>query len=527
MNDSQPLFHPTSHLKSNRPTSSHQPTKTPIPLNEASLSQQWEQVRLPQYDRKAVINGIVHIGVGGFHRAHQALYLDNYLEYAIAQTSTSEPLSQWGICGVGLLQHDQKMRDILQAQDGLYTLIERSPEQDTARIIGAITQYLFAPDDPQAVIDAIAHPHCRIVTLTITEGGYYVVEGTGEFDADHPTIQHDLQHPNQPIGVYGFLTAALKRRRQNGLPPFTVLSCDNIQGNGNVVGKMLTAFATLQNPELGQWIAKNITFPNSMVDRITPATTLDDIQTVRDQFGIQDGWPVVAEPFIQWVVEDNFCAGRPNWESVGVQMTDDVHPYERMKIRLLNASHLLIGYLGSLLGYTYTSEAMANVLIRAATVCLMDEVISTLQPLPGIDITAYQHTLIERFSNPKVRDQLARLCLNSSDKLPKFLLGSLRDKLEQGGSIKYLSFTIAAWFRYLNGQDERGRMLLIDDPMADVLTKQAQFGGSDPTPLLSLTTLFGDLPKSAEFTDAVANHLQQLYTLGTEEALTELLSKSS
>ena len=468
--------------------------------------------------------------MGGFHRAHQALYIDDYLAQAIARSQHSNHelgKSHWGICGVGLLKSDAKIRDILHSQNCLYTLVERSPEKDTARIIGAITQYLLVPDNPQAVIDTLANPQCRIVTLTITEGGYYVVEGTGEFDADHPTIQHDLQHPNQPIGVYGFLAVALNRRRQNGLPPFTVLSCDNIQGNGNVVGKMLTAFATLQNPKFGQWIAENVAFPNSMVDRITPAATPADIQMVSDQFGIQDGWPVVAEPFIQWVVEDKFCAGRPDWESVGVQTTEDVHPYEMMKIRLLNASHLLIGYLGSLLGYTYTSEAMANELIRAATERLMDEVTPTLQPLPDIDITAYKHTLIERFSNPKVRDQLSRLCLNSSDKLPKFLLGSLRDQLKQGGAIEYLSFTIAAWFRYLIGQDERGRPLPIDDPMAEKLTKQALAGGTDPTGLLNMTTLFGDLPKSVQFIASVTHHLQQLCALGTQEALKKLLSNAA
>ncbi|MEM1255231.1 MAG: mannitol dehydrogenase family protein [Cyanobacteria bacterium P01_H01_bin.21] len=509
---------------SNSPSLNDPLTKIAIPLSEKSLPQQ--RVPTPSYDRSKVAHGIVHIGVGGFHRAHQALYIDNYIEQEIAQASTSEPASHWGICGVGLLKYDEKMRNFLQTQDCLYTLVERSPEKDTARIIGSITRYLLAPDNPQVVIDAIANAQCQIVTLTITEGGYFVIEGTGEFDAEHPTIQHDLQHPEQPIGVYGFLTAALKQRRQNGLPPFTVLSCDNIQGNGNVVGKMLTAFATLQDPELGQWIAKNVAFPNSMVDRITPATTPADIQMVSDQFGIQDDWPVVAEPFIQWVVEDNFCAGRPDWESVGVQMTDDVHPYEMMKVRLLNGSHLLVGYLGSLLGYTYTSEAMANDLIRTATERLITEVIPTLPSLPGIDIDEYQRTLIERFSNSKVRDQLSRLCLNSSDKLPKFLLGSLRDKLKQGGSIEYLSFTIAAWFRYLSGKDEQGQPLPIDDPMADILIDKALAGKSDPMGLLNMTTLFGDLPKSMQFTAAVTNHLQQLYALGTQEALIKLLSSA-
>lgn len=488
--------------------------------------QQAEQVRIPQYDRQAVTNGIVHIGVGGFHRAHQALYLDNYIAQAIKQPqhSTDEPTCCWGICGVGLLKYDEKMRAALQAQDCLYTLIERSPQKDTARIIGAITQYLLAPDNPQAVIDTLADAQCRIVTLTITEGGYFVIEGTGEFDTHHPTVQHDLQHPDQPLGVYGFLTAALNQRRLKGLPPFTVLSCDNIQGNGNLVGKMLTTFAHLQDPDLGQWIAEHVTFPNSMVDRITPATTPADRQMVSNQFAIEDAWPVVAEPFIQWVVEDRFCAGRPDWESVGVQMTDDVHPYEMMKIRLLNGSHLLVGYLGSLLGYTYTAEAMANPLIRSATEHLIAEVIPTLSPLKDININEYQQTLIERFSNPKVRDQLSRLCLNSSDKLPKFLLGSLRDKLKQGSSIEYLSFTIAAWFHYLGGKDDQGRPLSIDDPMADQLTAQAQAAGGDPTGLLNLTELFGDLSQSVRFKESVTRHLHQLQGLGTQQVLTQLLS---
>lgn len=419
------------------------------------------------------------------------------------------------------------MQAALQAQDCLYTLVESAEAQDTARVIGSITQYLFAPDDPQTVIDQLADQRCRIVTLTITEGGYYVVEGTGELDAQDPTIQHDLQHPDRPVGVYGFLTAALRQRRANGLPPFTVLSCDNIQGNGNIARKMLTAFAHLQDLDLGEWIAAHVAFPNSMVDRITPATTPADRQMVSDRFGIQDAWPVVAEPFIQWVIEDSFCAGRPDWESVGVQMTDDVHPYEMMKLRLLNAGHSLIGYLGSLLGYRYTSEAMNDLLIRQAFEGLMDEVTPTLPSLPGIDIGQYKQTLIERFSNPKVQDQLSRLCFNGSNKLPKFVFGSLRDQLRQGGAIDYLSLVIAVWFRYLTGQDEQGQPLPIDDPMADILTERAKRGGEDPAELLRLTELFGDLSDSARFRQAVTDHLQELYAIGTAETLKKQLAKAS
>lgn len=490
-------------------------TESAIKLNEAALSRLGDRVRVPQYHRHQLANGIVHIGVGGFHRAHQALYLDEYFH----QNQSTD----WGICGVGLLNFDQRMRDALHSQDCLYTLVERSPDRDTARVIGSITQYLFALDNRQAVIDVLADPRCKIVTLTITEGGYYYVEGSGEFDVEHPTIQHDLQHPDQPIGVYGYLTAALDERRRQGLAPFTVLSCDNLQGNGNIVRKMLTTFAELRNPDLGRWVADHVTFPNCMVDRITPATTPADIEMVRDQFGIEDAWPVVAEPFLQWVVEDNFCAGRPQLETVGVQFTDDVHPYEMMKIRLLNASHLLLGYLGTLLGYTYAHEAMADPLIRQAIERLMAEVTPTLQPVPGIDLDDYKKTLIERFANPKIRDQLARLCLNSSAKLPKWVLSSLRDKLQQSGSIDYLSLTVAAWFRYLNEQDDQGKEISVDDPMADVLTARARAGGSDPSTLLNLSELFGDLSQSSLFVEAVVNHLSRLYDVGVRAALQERL----
>ncbi|HEY9699446.1 MAG TPA: mannitol dehydrogenase family protein [Trichocoleus sp.] len=493
-------------------------TGSAVKLNEAALSRLNHTVQVPQYDRQQITNGIIHIGVGGFHRAHQALYLDSYFQKTADR--------QWGICGVGLLEFDRRMRDALESQDCLYTLVERSPAGDHARVIGSITQYRFAPEDRQAVIDALAAPQCRIVTLTITEGGYYYIEGSGEFDANHPTIQYDLQHPDQPIGVYGFLTAALSQRRKQGIAPFTVLSCDNLQGNGNIVRKMLTTFATMQNPALGRWIEEQVTFPNCMVDRITPATTPPDIDMVREQFGIEDAFPVVAEPFLQWVVEDKFCAGRPQLEAVGVQFTDNVHPYEMMKIRLLNASHLLLGYLGLLSGYTYVPEAMADPLIRQAIEHLMAEVTPTLQPVPGVDLDQYKKTLIERFTNPKIKDQLPRLCLNSSAKLPEWVLSPVRDKLQQHGTIDYLSLTVAAWFRYLKGQDDQGKSIVINDPMAETLTELAQ-SGADPQPLLGLSELFGDLSQSAHFVELVTNHLQQFYQLGVEKTLTQLIQSRS
>jgi mannitol 2-dehydrogenase len=486
-----------------------------IQLNQASLSRLPGNVRVPQYDRHQLTNGIVHIGVGGFHRAHQAVYLDRYFH----QTRDR----RWGICGVGLMEQDQRLRDAFQAQDCLYTLVERDPAGDSAQIIGSINQYLFAPDNRQAVIEALAAPECRIVTLTITEAGYYYLEGSGNFDVDHPTIQHDLHHPEEPIGTFGFLSAALERRRKQGLPPFTVLSCDNLQGNGTITRNMLSAFAELRDPALGRWVFENVAFPNSMVDRITPVTTELDRRMVTEQFGIDDASPVVAESFIQWVIEDSFCAGRPDWEMVGVQMTSDVHAYELIKIRLLNASHVLIGYLGLLAGYDYVHEVMADPVFRQAVINLMEEVTSVLQPVPGIDLSDYKKTLIERFANPKIQDQLPRLCLNGSAKLPKFILGSLRDQLRRGGKIEYLSLAVAAWCRYLNGQDDQGGAIAINDPLADLLKQQTRIGGLDPRPLLSVSEIFGeDLPQEPRFVEAVTDALEKLYKIGSIATLVEL-----
>lgn len=488
---------------------------SPIQLKETSLSRLSGSVRVPHYDRHSLKSGIVHIGVGGFHRAHQALYLDNYFHQTLDR--------HWGICGVGLLEQDRRLRDAFEAQDCLYTLVERGHGGDTARIIASIHKYLFAPDDPQAVIEVLAAPECRIVTLTITEAGYYYLEGSGEFDFNHPTIQSDLQHPESPVGIFGFLSAALNRRRHQGLAPFTVLSCDNLQGNGAIAQKMLLAFAKLYDPSLGDWIAENVAFPNSMVDRITPVTTDLEKTMVAEQFKIIDAVPVVAEPFLQWVIEDSFCAGRPDWETVGVQMTNNVHPYELMKIRLLNASHVLIGYLGLLVGYRYVHEVIADAIFREAVVALMEEVTATLQPVPGIDLSHYKSTLIQRFANPKIQDQLPRLCLNGSAKLPKFILGSIRDQLDRGGAIDYLSLAIASWCLYLKGRDEQGQTILIEDPLADLLQQQSRLGKLDPIPLLNISEVFGDdLAHSPHFVSTVTRELAELNEIGVRAMLVKL-----
>ncbi|MDN2674097.1 mannitol dehydrogenase family protein [Janthinobacterium sp. SUN026] len=490
-----------------------------IALNQANLATLPGTVAVPAYARGALVPSIVHIGVGGFFRAHQAVYLDDLLALQ------GQEHAQWGYCGVGLLAHDAAMRDAMQAQDGLYTVVERSAAGDSARIIGSIAEYLYAPDEPQAVLDKLADPGTRIVALTITEGGYYVNQGTGEFDAGHADIAYELAHPEAPRCSFGYLAAALALRHQRGLAPFTIMSCDNLQNNGDVTRKMLLAFVALRDVELARWLATHGSFPNSMVDRITPATTDEHRALVRETFGIVDAWPVVCEPFRQWVIEDEFPQGRPAWEQVGAQMTHDVLPYEKMKLRLLNASHQALCYIGMQLGYTFAHEAMGDPGICALVRRMMDdEVTPLLDEVEGIDLDSYKDTLIERFSNPAVRDQLARIGTEGSARIPKFVLPSVREALARGGAITLLAFTVACWFRYLEGHDEQGREMPLNDPYAARLRALALQGGADAAALLSLRELFGDLSDTPAFTQAVGQSLASLYGLGARAALEQIVA---
>jgi mannitol 2-dehydrogenase len=375
------------------------------------------------------------------------------------------------------------------------------------------------------VLEKMADPGTRIVALTITEGGYYVNQGNGEFDATHPDIQHDLAHPHAPRCSFGFLLEALQRRRERGLAPFTIMSCDNLQNNGDVARTMLLAFAGLRDPGLADWLAAHGAFPNSMVDRITPATTDEHRALVRERFGIADAWPVMAEPFTQWVIEDRFPGGRPAWERVGAQLTDDVLPYEKMKLRLLNAGHQAMCYIGMLLGYEFAHEAMADADIRRLLVQLMDvEVTPLLPPVEGIDLVDYKRTLVERFSNPAIRDQLARIGTEGSARIPKFVLPSVREQLSRGGPIEVLSFTVACWFRYLNGVSELGTPMPLNDPHGERLRALALQGGAAAGPLLSMRDLFGELADAPRFVDAVSDALARLYRNGARAALAHVLN---
>ncbi|SKC59412.1 mannitol dehydrogenase family protein [Krasilnikoviella flava] len=475
---------------------------------------------VPEYDRTRLRAGIVHLGVGGFHRAHQAMYLDRLMNAGKAL--------DWAICGVGVLPHDARMRDALMSQDGLYTLVLKHPDGTLeGRVIGSIVEFLLAPDDPEAVLERMASPEIRIVSLTVTEGGYNVNPVTGEFDAADPAVRADLEPGAAPATAttFGLVTEALRRRRDRGVPPFTVQSCDNIQGNGDVARRMFTAFARLKDPELAAWIEEHVPFPNSMVDRITPVTTDDDRAMVAERFGVDDAWPVVAEPFTQWVVEDRFAAGRPPYEEVGAQLVDDVEPYELMKLRLLNASHQALCYLGYLAGYRYAHEVCADeTFVRFLRDYMAREGAPTLRPVPGVDLEGYQATLIERFANPHVRDTLARLCAESSDRIPKWLVPVIRANLAAGGEVHRSAAVVAAWARYDEAVDEQGEPIAIVDRLADRLKAAAARNRKDPLAFVRDEELFGDLATEPRFVEAYTAALDSLHTLGARATVENLVA---
>ncbi len=480
-------------------------------LTNATLARLPAQVAVPTYDRRRLRPSIVHIGVGGFHRAHQALYLDELAQRGVT--------FEWGERGVGLLAGDRRMAEALTPQDCLYALVERSATEDTARVVGSLGAYLFAPADPPAVLALLADPTTRVVSLTITEGGYLVDDRTGVFDANDRAVRADTDL-GAPRTVFGYLCGALARRRAAGIAPFTVLSCDNLPGNGHVARTAVVSFASLHDEALAAWIDSSVAFPNAMVDRITPQTTDDDRGLVAETFGIADAWPVMTEPFKQWVIEDAFTLGRPPVEEVGAQIVPDVHPYETMKLRLLNGSHQAMAYLGYLAGYRYAHEAMADAdLSRLVERLMDDEVTPLLPPVPGIDLADYKRTLMERFRNPKIRDTLARLAVAGSDRMPKFLLPSLVEALAQGMPHRWLTLATAGWLRYLRGVDEQGNEIVLQDDRADELRRRAVEGGGDPRPLLAATRVFGDLGQNEAWVEELTVALAELDRLGVRAVL--------
>jgi mannitol 2-dehydrogenase len=474
------------------------------------------EVGIPGYDRGQLQVGIVHFGAGAFHRSHQAMYLDRLMRTGQAR--------DWAICAVDVLEADRGKRAIFEAQDGLYTLVVKQPDGTIEpRVIGSIIEYLFAPDNPGRVLDRLTDPRTRIVSLTITEGGYNFHQATGEFDADNPAIRRDLAPGAVPGTVFGFITEALRRRRAAGVPPFTVMSCDNIEGNGNVARAMFGAFADLAEPGFGTWIREMVAFPNSMVDRITPVTTADDIEQLRSHVGIDDRWPVVSEPFTQWVLEDAFPLGRPAWEDCGVQLVADVTPYELMKLRLLNASHQALAYPGYLAGYRYAHEAAADPVFREFLLGYMQlEARPTLAAVPGIDLDEYIGTLLRRFANPAIRDTLARLCASSSDRIPKWVLPVIRSNLATGGQLARSAVIVASWARYADGIDEAGQPIEVVDALREELMSRAGRQRTRPLSFIEDDRIFGDIAHRSAFTGRYLTALESLYRLGARQTLVQL-----
>jgi mannitol 2-dehydrogenase len=482
-----------------------------VALNAGSIHELDPRIAVPRFDRSQVTPGIVHIGVGGFHRAHLATYVDELCELGV---------TDWGIVGAGVLASDERMASVLDDQDGLYTLVTRSDSATTVRVIGSIIDYILAVDDVEPLVARIAEPSTRIVSLTVTEGGYPVDEEERAFD---PTSA-----PSGPGSAFGIIAAALERRRARGIGPLTVMSCDNVISNGEVARVAVTGVARRRNPDLARWIEEHVTFPNAMVDRITPATTETDRSWLRANYGLEDGWPVVTEPFRQWVIEDDFAAGRPPWEDVGATVTDDVEPYELMKLRLLNAGHSTMAYLATLAGIELVDQAVAEPGInRFLRAFLEEEAGPVLPDIPGIDVPAYQATLIERFSNPAIGDQISRLCLDGSAKFPKFLLPTVRGQLRRGGPVQLAALALAGWCSYLVGiADDGSEIEHASDPDLDRARQHAMASLEEPAAFLSYARVFGeDLAEEPRFRAAFESALTQLRADGVAVTLAAILSK--
>lgn len=486
-------------------------------LSNAALTHLSSQVKKPQYDRETLDIGIVHVGVGGFHRAHQAYYIDQLI--ALGNHN------HWGICGVGLLPSDQKMHDALTEQDYLYTLIQKDKGLYSAQLIGSIIDYIHAPSTPDIFHERLVNPATKIVSLTITEGGYCFDDVTLEFIPTHPDIQHDLTTSSTPKTIFGYIFNALKERREKNIEPFTIMSCDNIQTNGDVAKKVFIHFATLKDKDLANWMAEHVCFPNSMVDRITPATTDEDRLSLEEKTQLSDQWPVITEPFTQWVLEDSFSNGRPEFEKTNIILTENVLPYEKMKIRLLNASHQLIGFLGLLTDLTYVHEVLENSIFEQTIRKLMDEVTVLIDPVPGVDLTNYKNSLIERFSNPTINDQLTRICTDTSARMPKFLIPSIEDAISEQSSFIFLSFAVACWIKFWTGQSESGATIPLNDPLKDTIKKTAGLAQDDPKNFLELSQLFSNTIKTSEpFYNCTKKHLENINNYGITSYIEKLIS---
>ena len=473
-------------------------------------------VAQPRYDRGRLTPGIVHIGLGNFHRAHMAVYLDDL--FALGENH------DWAILGAGVRPTDATMRDALKAQDCLSTVVELDPEGKRARRVGAMIDFIQVDPSNAPLIAAMRQPEIRIVSLTITEGGYFVDPATGEFDPTAADIVADSQNPDRPITAFGAIIAALRARRDSGSEPFTVLSCDNVPGNGDVARAAVIELARLSDPSFADWIAAHVAFPNGMVDRIAPAMG-DRERAMAAAFGLADDpVPATCEPFRQWVLEDKFPAGRPALEKVGVTFTSDVHAFETMKIRILNGGHAIIAYPGGIKGIEHVHEAMADKAITAfLDKIITDEILPIVPQPPGQDLPDYRASIIKRFSNPEIADTVRRLCCDGSNRQPKFIIPSIRDNLDRGVMPEGLILESAMWCRYCYGIDERGQAIAPNDPRWEELTDIARAAKENPAVWVQMRAIYGDLGDNHAFVAAFAEALRFLWDHGVDAAMSRYM----
>jgi mannitol 2-dehydrogenase len=486
-----------------------------VKLSSANLDKLPGKVSRPGYRQADLKPGIVHFGVGNFHRAHQAVYLDELFNAGLDH--------DWAIVGVGVLPADAAAREKLKAQDWLTTVVEQDSGHVAARVTSAMIDYLV-PGDVETIVARLADPKIRIVSMTITEGGYFIDPASGKFNPASPEIVVDAKNPSAPKTVFGLVLAGLARRRAAGTPPFTVMSCDNIPHNGRVTADAVVGLAKLFDPELADWVQQKVAFPNGMVDRITPATTERERKFLAEQFGIEDAWPVFCEPFRQWVLEDRFPAGRPALEKVGVTFVEDVSPFELMKIRILNGGHAVIAYPAGLMDIHFVHEAMEEPLIAAFLARLEhEEIIPTVPPVPGVVLEDYFTLIEQRFSNPKIGDTVRRLCLDGSNRQPKFIIPTIADRLKGSRSIDGLALESALWCRYCHGTTDSGAIIEPNDPNWDRLQATSRAAAADATAWLAMEDIYGEVGRSPLFAEAFAGHLKTLWQIGARETLKRFL----
>jgi mannitol 2-dehydrogenase len=488
----------------------------PVLLRNSTLTRVSDSVVRPRYDRRLTRPRLVHIGVGGFNRSHLAVYLDDLL--------SSTASDQWGEFGIGLLAQDKKINEALTSQDYLYGVLELDSDREEYRVVGSLVGHLYAPESPRQVLERLSAPECSIVSLTVTEGGYFTEDASGRFMIDHLDIQHDLTHPNSPRTWLGYVAEAARRRMQQEGKPFTLLSCDNVQSNGVTAKRALLAYADERNAELRRWIESNVAFPNSMVDRITPRTTEENRNHILRNYDVVDQSPVVCESFRQWVIEEDFADGRPAWELVGAQMTAEVAPYEKTKMRLLNGGHSTIGYTADLIGLTFINDAASDPLLRELLIQFLSEVRQTLSSLPGIDLESYSATIVRRFSNLAIRDQVARICSNGCVKIAKFIVPSLRDLLMEGMQPRVIPVVLAAWLHYIA---IRSRCGTIEEPSIEILRPFLAAGGCEARNVLCEQSLFGDIAVThPRIVEAVQHHLDSFRNRDARATIKDALQRT-